>query len=362
VPAAIEAHQLSKSFRARERTKGVGGWLRHWFAPTTREVKAVEDVSFTIEAGERVAFVGPNGAGKSTTIKMLTGILHPTGGGARVLGFVPWDQRTALAYRIGTVFGQRSQLWWHLPATDTFALLQKVYDQDPATHRDRCARLVEAFALASIVSRPVKSLSLGERMRCELVASLLHAPAILLLDEPTIGLDVTAKAVIRDLVRERSEKDGCTVLLASHDTGDMERVCERVLVIHRGRLLLDRPVGALRRPYLRRKVVTLATAEPSVALALPGVTVRESAPHRTVLEVDTTVTPVEAVVQAALAATRLDDLSVEDPPMEEIVKAIYIAAERDAIASAAGPHPLPGGEGAPGAGGDDAVETPERRP
>jgi ABC-2 type transport system ATP-binding protein len=283
-------------------------------------------VTFRVEEGERVAFVGPNGAGKSTTIKMLTGILRPTSGTASVAGFVPWRDRTALAYRIGTVFGQRSQLWWHLPPSDSFDLLATVYDQDAATHRARRERLVEAFRIGPLVSRPVKTLSLGERMRCEIVASLLHAPSILLLDEPTIGLDVVAKAVIRDLVRERSEKDGCTVLLASHDTGDMESVCDRVIVIHDGRLLLDRPVGELRRTFLKRKIVTLSTVEAGVSVSLPGVVERGRTPHRTVLEVDTTVTPVEAVVQAALAASRLEDLSVEDPPMEEIVKAVYASA------------------------------------
>ena len=327
MPAAVEVHRLSKSFRVRDRAPGFLGSIRHAISPRTREVSAVAEVSFSIAAGERVAFVGPNGAGKSTTLKMLTGIHHPTSGEARVLGLVPWQDRTALGYRVGTVFGQRSQLWWHLPPKDTFSLLQKVYDQDPAAHRERLARLVSAFRLEGLLDKPVRQLSLGERMRCEITASLLHAPELLVLDEPTIGLDVSAKAVIRDLVRERSEADGCTVFLASHDTGDMERVCDRVLVIHRGRLLFDERVAALRRTYIRRKVVTLLTAEPAIDLALPGVVVRERAPHRTVLEVDTATTPVEAVVQAALKASRLDDLSVEDPPMEEIVKALYAAAE-----------------------------------
>jgi ABC-2 type transport system ATP-binding protein len=164
-------------------------------------------------------------------------------------------------------------------------------------------------------------------MRCELVASLLHGPEVLFLDEPTIGLDVTAKAVIRDLIRDTSRRDGSTVLLTSHDTGDMERVCDRVLVIHRGRLLLDEPIAALRKNYIRRKVVTLLTAEEDVRVDLPGVTLMEKAPHRTVLEVDVDCTPVEQVVQAAMRASRLRDLTVEDPPMEEIVQAIYASAE-----------------------------------
>ncbi len=325
--AAIEVRDLRKVFQVRERAPGVRGALRALFSAPTRDVPAVDGISFSIARGERVAFVGPNGAGKSTTLKILSGILHPTSGDVAVLGLVPWKQRSTLGYRIGTVFGQRTQLWYHLPAIDTFDLLAKVYEQDDATYRRRRDELVATFAIGPYLAKPVRNLSLGERMRCEIVASLLHAPDVLFLDEPTIGLDVTAKAVIRDLVRERSVHEGSTVLLTSHDTGDMERVCDRVIVIHRGRLLLDQPVSTLRRTFIRRKVVTLQTAEPEVTIDLPGVVVRSRAPHRTVLEVDVSVTPVESVVQAALRASKLHDLSVEDPPMEEIVQAIYASAD-----------------------------------
>ncbi|MHC4163614.1 MAG: ABC transporter ATP-binding protein [Planctomycetota bacterium] len=324
---SIEVENLSKVFKVRARAAGLGAAVRQLFSASTRDAVAVDGLSFTIEKGERVAFVGPNGAGKSTTLKMLTGILHPTGGDARVLGHVPWRDRTRLAYRIGTVFGQRTQLWYHLPAADTFALLARIYDQDRAVHQRRLSALVDAFGVGPLLDKPVRQLSLGERMRCELVASLLHGPEVLFLDEPTIGLDVTAKAVIRDLIRDTSRRDGNTVLLTSHDTGDMERVCDRVLVIHRGGLLLDEPIAALRKSYIRRKVVTLLTAEEDVRVDLPGVTLVEKAPHRTVLEVDVDRTPVEQVVQAALQASRLRDLTVEDPPMEEIVQAIYASAE-----------------------------------
>jgi ABC-2 type transport system ATP-binding protein len=327
VSGSIEVERLSKVFKVRARAAGLGAAVRQLFRAPTRDVVAVDGVSFTIEKGERVAFVGPNGAGKSTTLKMLSGILHPTGGSARVLGHVPWEDRLRLAYRIGTVFGQRTQLWYHLPAADTYALLARIYDQDREVHRRRLSALVEAFGVGPLLDKPVRQLSLGERMRCELVASLLHGPEVLFLDEPTIGLDVTAKAVIRDLIRDTSRQDGSTVLLTSHDTGDMERVCDRVLVIHRGRLLLDEPIAALRKSYIRRKVVTLLTAEEDVGVDLPGVTLVEKAPHKTVLEVDVDRTPVEQVVQAALKASRLRDLTVEDPPMEEIVKAIYASAE-----------------------------------
>ncbi len=328
--AAIEVKNLSREFRASVRHGGMGQAARRLFRPEYRVVRAVEDVSFVIEPGERVAFIGPNGAGKSTTIKVLCGVLHPSAGEVRVAGFVPWRERRALGYTIGTVFGQRSRLWYHLPANDTFDLLARVYSLDNAGYRRRRGELVEAFAIGDLVAKPVRQLSLGERMRCELVASLLHRPGILFLDEPTIGLDVVAKATLRELVHSRSERDGTTVLLTSHDTGDMERVCDRALVIHRGRLMLDQPVGSLRSGFIRRKVVTVVTAEERVDVDLPGVRVVGRAPQRTVLEVETDRTRIETVVQAILDATAVHDITVEDPPLEEIVQAIYERAERDA--------------------------------
>jgi ABC-2 type transport system ATP-binding protein len=279
-----------------------------------------------------VAFVGPNGAGKSTTIKMLTGILRPTSGRARVLDCVPWLDRQALAYRIGTVFGQRTQLFYHLPVRDSFELLMHVYDQArPGVRPDylrRRAALLAAFELESLQDTPVRQLSLGQRMRCEIAASLLHAPEILFLDEPTIGLDVSAKAVIRELVREQAEHYGRTLLLTSHDTADMERVCERVIVIHEGKVLIDQPIAALRRSYIRKKRVVLQTAEPALELCLPGVRVLARSPHRVELEVQLAITQIDAVLEAALRQGHVQDLTVEDPPMDEIVQAIYAGAHR----------------------------------
>lgn len=323
---AIAVEGLQKTFRVRERAPGLWGAIKGLVHSPARDVRAVAGITFALRAGERVAFVGPNGAGKSTTIKLLTGILHPTAGSARVLGLTPWSARRALGFQIGTVFGQRTQLWYHLPATDTFDLLARVYEIDHATYRRRRGELVEAFGVGALLTRPVRQLSLGQRMRLELVASLLHAPKVLFLDEPTIGLDVSAKAAIRDTIKERSVRDGCTVLFTSHDTGDMERVCDRAIVLHEGAVLLDRPVDELR-GVIKRKQVTLLTAEETVSLTLPGVTVTCSEPHRTVVEVDTDVTPVDQVVQSALSQTRLHDLTVEDPPMEEIINLIYQRAD-----------------------------------
>lgn len=325
--AAFEVSNLNKDFWVKERSKTLGAGFRAIFRPKYQQTHAVQDVSFSVGEGERVAFIGPNGAGKSTTIKMLTGILHPSSGRVSVLGCVPWKERRKLGYRIGTVFGQRSQLWYHLPASDTFDLLACIYDQKPKQYRERRAELVKVFDAQHLLDKPVRQLSLGERMKCEIIASLLHRPEALFLDEPTIGLDVTAKAIIRDLIRDRSLKDGTTLLLTSHDTGDIERVCDRVLVINQGRLLLNESIQALRSHYIKKKVVTLMTAEESIVLALPGLKLVEKAPHRTVWEVDVSLTPVEQVVDAAMKASRLRDLTVEDPPMEEIIQQIYSSAE-----------------------------------
>jgi len=326
---AVEIEGLRKVFEVRERAAGLRAAFSALFAPKVREVVAVDDVGFRIERGERVAFVGPNGAGKSTTIKMLCGILHPTRGRARVLGLVPWAERQRLAYRVGTVFGQRSQLFFHLPAADSFELLRHVYDLEAVGFARRRDALIEAFGIGEHVQRPVRQLSLGERMRCEMVASLLHEPEILLLDEPTIGLDVSAKAVIRALVREQAERFGRTLLLTSHDTADIEQVCERVIVIHHGRVIVDQPVRALRTGFMKKKRVVVETVEAEPAFELGGVRTLGRAPHRLELEVDLERTPLEAVVQSVLRATHVRDLTVTDPPMDEIVQAIYDRAPQE---------------------------------
>jgi ABC-2 type transport system ATP-binding protein len=321
--AFIDVRDLSKRFVSQQRSRGLRAALSQLWAPIRREHVAVDGVSFRIERGERVAFVGPNGAGKSTTIKILSGILHPSGGEATVAGFVPWRDRRRLAYRIGTVFGQRTQLWYHLPAADTFELLGRIYDRERGVHRRRLRELTDVFELGSEVEKPVRELSLGQRMRCEIVASLLHDPDIVFLDEPTIGLDVAAKAIIRDVLREQSRSAGKTLLFTSHDTGDMESVCDRVIIIHRGRVLVDQPVAELRRSHLCRKLLTLHTEEADVAIDIPGVTVVSKRPHFTELAIDLQRAAVEQVIAFVMDRARLRDLTVNDPPMEEVIRELY---------------------------------------
>jgi ABC-2 type transport system ATP-binding protein len=290
-------------------------------------VTAVDRLSFSIAPGERVAFVGPNGAGKSTTLKVLAGILQADAGDVRVLGLEPARQRRELAFRVGTVFGQRSQLWYQLPPRDTFALLGRVYEIAGPEHRRRLDALAAAFGLGPILDTPVRQLSLGERMRCEIAASLLHAPRILFLDEPTIGLDVSAKAVIRELLHTESAQNGVTLLLTSHDTGDIERVCERVIVIHRGRLLWDGPIADLRRRYLTTKRLTVWSEAERLELQLPGVRVISSDTYRTELEVALDVASVGQVIDAVLAQSAVRDLAVEDAPLDAVIRALYVEAE-----------------------------------
>jgi len=314
---AVELDGLRKTFTV---SKG------SLFKRTRREVVAVDGVSFAVPQGQSVALIGPNGAGKSTTIKMLTGILHPTSGNARVLGLVPWNERGRLAYHLGVVFGQRSQLWYHLPPSDTFNLLASVYGLDKADFAKRRDMLIERFGLAPFLDTQVRKLSLGQRMRAEIAASLLHKPSVLFLDEPTIGLDVVARQELRDLIREWNREEGLTVFLTSHDAGDIESVAKRVIVINHGRVVLDDKVSTVRRKYLGCKVLSVKFHEAFSTIALDGVTVLKTNGYALKLEVDTELVSIERVIHEVLQAGQVADITIEDPPLEEVIAHIYAAA------------------------------------
>jgi ABC-2 type transport system ATP-binding protein len=314
VQNSVEVEDLRKTFTL---TKRQG--LRH----ITSSVAAVNGISFTIPSGQSVAFIGPNGAGKSTTIKMLTGILHPTSGRAQVLGFTPWQDRSRLTYHIGAVFGQRSQLWYHLPPRDTFELLARIYSLERQAYTKRRDVLVQRFDLGPFMDTPVRKLSLGQRMRAEVAASLLHSPTVLFLDEPTIGLDVIARQELRDLIREWNRDEGLTVFLTSHDAGDIERVAKRVIVINHGSIVYDDKVSAMRRQYLGSKILNIKFHAPPAPIQLPGVTIVKSTGSAFKLHVDTRITPIEAVMAAVLRAGSVADIAIEDPPLEEVIAHIY---------------------------------------
>jgi ABC-2 type transport system ATP-binding protein len=319
----IEVLDLKKNFRVP--LGNVQGLSKIWryFVPRYKEQEAIRGISFSIKKGERIAFIGPNGAGKSTTIKILTGILTPSSGTVKVLGLTPNKSRNALSYQIGTIFGQRSQLWYHLPAADTFNLLARIYRLDLKEYEKRKDSLVEMFEAKTLLARPVRNLSLGERMRCELIASLLHNPKILFLDEPTIGLDITAKATIRKLLKNLSEEYGTTLFLTSHDTADIEQVCDRAIILDKGGIILDSNIQTIRNTYLKKKKISLLTSEEHVHLDFSSVRILERKPYRTIFEVDVSKQNISTILEMALQKSKIHDILIEDPSMEEIIHDIY---------------------------------------
>jgi len=324
---AIETDNLRKVYRVKTRDSGLKAAVRALVRPEYQNVEAVTGITFSVEPGERLAFIGPNGAGKSTTIKMLTGILHPTSGSMSVLGLDPMRERRKLSYRIGTVFGQKSQLWFHLPPSDSFELLGAIYDIDKQTLKKRVDDLAERFELGDLMKIPVRKMSLGQRMRCEVAASLLHEPDVLFLDEPTIGLDVLVKQQIRERVLEMNREKGVTVFLTSHDAGDIEKLCKRTIVIDHGKIVLDQPVKELKHRYFKRKIVAVRFAADtfvSTDMCLPeGVEIEKRTPEAARIGVDTAKIPIDEVMRWLVGQGVVTDITVEDPPMEQVIASIF---------------------------------------
>ena len=329
---AIEVTDLRKTFQTKRKAAGMSGSVRALFKPQYSAVEAVRGLSFQMEAGELLGFIGPNGAGKSTTIKILTGILHPSGGDARVLGYVPWKERQKLAYHIGTVFGQRPQLWYHLPAMDTFTLFGKIFEMEERDTKMRIAQLAETFEIQDLLETPVRKLSLGQRMRCEVAASLLHRPKLILLDEPSIGLDVVAKQHIRDAIREMAKQENVGVLLTSHDAGDLEALCRRVIIINHGQIVYEEKVSNLKRKFLTTKLVEVRYAEEvPMNFSLDGVELLKVGHYGVKLRFDTRKTPVEKVLSHLTDAGNVVDITISDPPLEEVIAKIYQTQDVQAV-------------------------------
>jgi ABC-2 type transport system ATP-binding protein len=314
----IELEDVRKHFVVRARV----GRLRR----ERRDVEAVAGVSFRIGAGEVVGYVGPNGAGKSTTIKMLTGVLVPSSGRVRVAGLDPVRQRIELARRIGVVFGQRVQLWWDLPLRDSFELLRHVYKVPAERHRATLAHFTELLDLGPLLDTPVRQLSLGQRMRGELTAALLHEPDVLFLDEPTIGLDVVAKARVREFLTTVNRERGVTVLLTTHDLDDIERLCSRLLILDHGSVIYDGGLEELKHRYGPERTLVVDLEEPAPPLEVPGARVVRVEGARQWLAVRREETSASAVTAEVARRARLVDLAVEEPDIEEIVRRIYLGA------------------------------------
>ncbi len=324
----ISVCELSKRFRTYRRREGLWGGIQNLFHREQQYVTAVDRVTFSIQRGEMVGYIGPNGAGKSTTIKMLTGILVPSSGEIVVNNFVPWRQRTAYVKTIGVVFGQRTQLWWDIAVIESFKLLRRIYDVSQRDFDERMDTFNQILGIRDYLHTPVRKLSLGERMRCDLAAALLHNPPLLFLDEPTIGLDVVAKDHIRQFLRAINRNFQTTVLLTTHDLDDIEELCRRLMIIDHGRVLYDGPLALLKQRLLRIKQVKFAVRDSEQAARLSSLS-REGLEVERVddltyrIRFDRVKVSTADLIRQILASAEVRDLLIEDEPIEEIVKRIY---------------------------------------
>lgn len=319
---AITVNHLSKTFRVKVKEKGLKGSIHSVFHPAYRQINAVEDISFQVKAGEILAFIGPNGAGKSTTIKMLTGILYPDQGEASVMNINPSTRRKQLSHRIGTVFGQKEQLWTHLTPYDNFKFFGAIYDLKDTETEARIEELTKVFELEEFINTPVRNLSLGQRIRCEIVASLIHKPEVLFLDEPTIGLDPVVKENIRTLIKKMNKEYQTTIFLTSHDIGDIEKLCKRIIIVNHGRIVLDDSMEKLKYHYLNRKVVEVKMREFSDLTEEDGITVIKSNGNQVKLEVDTTKRTISDALKL-IDADNILDINISNIPLENIITEIY---------------------------------------
>lgn len=318
----ISVQNLQKTYQTKVKQAGLKASVQALLRPTYQEVEAVNNISFDVEQGEILAFIGPNGAGKSTTIKMLTGILTPTSGQVRVMDLDPIKQRKSLAYKIGTVFGQKSQLWFHLPPYDSFMLLGKIYEIEHGKLIQRINQLVDTFDIESLMQTPVRKLSLGQRIRCEIAASLLHEPSVIFLDEPTIGLDVVVKQKIRELILKINREQKTTIFLTSHDAGDIELLCKRAIVINHGEIVLDEPMKNLKYNYLNKKVISVKY-ETAIDNVTGPFNVLKHKGGSLKVEVDTLNRDLDEVLKILIGFGRVIDINIEEAPLEEIIAMIY---------------------------------------
>ncbi len=318
----IEVKNLNKKFKIKVKEKGLKGSLKSIIKPKYEIINAVDDISFSVEQGEILAFIGPNGAGKSTTIKMLTGILFPTDGEINVLGLEPSKSRKQLAYKIGTVFGQKEQLWTHLTPYDNFKFFGAIYDIPEKETESRIQELISTFELEKFINTPVRNLSLGQRIRCEIVAALIHKPEILFLDEPTIGLDPVVKENIRKLIKKMNKEFNTTIFLTSHDVGDIEKLCKRVIIINNGKIIMDDTMTNLKYHYLDQKIIEVKTKEKVYLKDEDGIKIIKDKDCNLKIEIDGTKKSVTDVIKL-LDADNIVDINISSIPLENIITQIY---------------------------------------
>jgi len=328
--AAIEVQNLSKLFRINKKDPGVAGAVKALFRPRYEDKVAVDAITFSIDPGEIVGYIGVNGAGKSTTIKMLTGILAPSGGQVRVLNRDPHRQRVANAREIGVVFGQRSQLWWDLALIESLNLIARMYEVEPVRYRQLLDQFAETLELGDLLSVPIRNMSLGQKMRAELAATLIHEPKVVYLDEPTIGLDVMVKERIREFIRQQNREKGTTVVLTTHDLGDIEELCQRVIIIDAGRIIYDGPISTIRDRFGKYRTITFETVRHVPVVGVPAGAELVKAEDRTLmLRFDRTRTTASQVASAVMSEVEVADFQLAEPDLESIIKQIYGGALKE---------------------------------
>jgi ABC-2 type transport system ATP-binding protein len=321
--AIIQVSNITKQFQRRKKRAGFFGDLTSLINPSYETKTAVDAVSFQIDQGEIIGYIGPNGAGKSTTIKMLSGILVPTSGSIQVLGLNPSQQRKEHTRNIGVVFGQRTSLWWDVPVIDSLRLLRDIYKVPEATYRRNLEQYTELLGLSEFLSVPVRQLSLGQRVRADIAAALMHDPSILFLDEPTIGVDVISKERLRDFIKEINRTRKMTVLLTTHDTSEIEKLCPRILIIDHGRILYDGSLETIRAQYSSSRVLAVEFEEEVPDFTAPGATLTRSEGRKKWFAFNRFVTPVSGLISAISAQYTVADLTVADQEIEEVIRAIY---------------------------------------
>ena len=318
----IEVNQISKSFRVARKKSGLKASIKSFFKREYIDVKAVEDVSFSIEKGEIVGYIGPNGAGKSTTIKILSGILVPDSGKCKINGMIPWKNRVEYVKNIGVVFGQRSQLWWDIPAEDTFDLLRDIYEIPEEEYQATKKELIERLNLSDIINIPVRQLSLGQRMRCEIAASLLHNPEILFLDEPTIGLDAVSKQVVRDFIKELNRDKHTTILLTSHDMSDITTLAKRIILIGKGHVLYDGSLKKLQNRYEDEKYVFVKTKD-NLTIRNKGIKKKTKNKEGYDLVIDTNQISINELLNIISKKITIEDIEIDHESIDNIIVKLY---------------------------------------